>query len=81
MNDRMKKRILMFYFAGVINLFLGVYVVTAGRQFLEPGTLWVLILFFFGFAALDFYFPWAMKKKWNEEQARLGRERQSSGPA
>jgi hypothetical protein len=81
MNDRMKKRIMMFYFAGVINLFLGVYVVTAGRQFLEPGTLWVLILFFFGFAALDFYFPWAMKKKWNEEQARLVRERQSSGPA
>jgi hypothetical protein len=61
-------------------LFLGLYVVTVGRQFLEPGTLWVLLLFFFGFAALDFYFPWAMKKKWNAEQARLARE-PSSGPA
>ena len=31
----------------------------------------LVALFFLGFAAVDFYFPRAMKKKWLDEQARV----------
>jgi uncharacterized SAM-binding protein YcdF (DUF218 family) len=71
MDDRLKKRILMFYFAGFFNLALGLYVLINGRSFLESGTWMMLIAFFFAFAAVDFWFPRVLKKKWREAQARL----------
>jgi uncharacterized membrane protein YfcA len=75
MDERLKKRILMFYLAGVINAFLGLYVVIEGRAFLEPETLRWLALFFFTFAAVDFWFPRVLKKKWLDAQAQLAAER------
>jgi uncharacterized membrane protein len=71
MDPRLQKRIMMFYAAGVINAFLGLYVVFEGRKFLEPGTARWLALFFFAFAAVDFWFPRVLKKKWLEAQAQL----------
>ena len=71
MDERLKKRIMMFYFAGVINAFLGAYVAIEGRAFLPPETVRWLALFFFGFAAVDFWFPRVLKKKWQEAQRRL----------
>ena len=62
---------MMFYFAGVINAFLGVYVAIEGRAFLPPETVRWLALFFFGFALVDFWFPRVLKKKWREAQAQL----------
>lgn len=71
-DERLRKRILAFYFAGVINLVLGVYVLIEGSAFLPRDTAQLLVLFFLGFAAVDFYFPRAMKKKWLEDQAKMG---------
>ncbi|MGH8633617.1 MAG: hypothetical protein ACRET7_05735 [Burkholderiales bacterium] len=78
MDERLKKRILMFYLAGVVNAFLGLYVVIEGRSFLPSETVRWLALFFFAFAAVDFWFPRVLKKKWLEARAKLaaGREQQ-----
>jgi uncharacterized membrane protein YfcA len=78
MDERLKKRILMFYLAGVINAFLGLYVAIEGRAFLPPETVRWLALFFFSFAAVDFWFPRVLKKKWLEAQAKLHAQRQAS---
>ncbi len=71
MDGRLKKRIFAFYFAGFVNAALGFYVLFQGRTFLAPGTWFFLLALFFGFAAVDFWFPKVLKKKWLEEQARL----------
>jgi uncharacterized membrane protein YfcA len=71
MDPRLKKRIMLFYLAGVINVFLGLYVVIEGRNSLPPDTVRWLTLFFFAFAAVDFWFPRVLKKKWLEAQAQL----------
>lgn len=70
MDERLQKRAIMFYIAGVINVFLGLYVLIEGRRFLDADTARMLMLFFFIFAAVDFWFPRAMKKKYLEEQAK-----------
>ncbi len=70
MDPKLKKRIVMFYLAGVINAFLGLYVVIEGRAFLPPDTARWLALFFFVFAAVDFWFPRMLKKKWEEAMAQ-----------
>jgi uncharacterized membrane protein len=75
MDERLKKRSMMFYTAGVINVFLGLYVVFEGRAFLPPDTVRWLALFFFGFAAVDFWFPRMLKKKWLEAQGKLDAQR------
>ena len=71
MDARLKKRMRWFYFAGTLNLVLGIYVLIQGPAVLPRDTLLMLVLFFMAFAAVDFYFPYALKKKWLEEQARL----------
>ena len=78
MDERLKKRIMMFYLAGVINAFLGLYVAIEGRAFLPPETVRWLALFFFAFAAVDFWFPRVLKKKWLEAKAKLDAQRQAS---
>ena len=70
MDPRLQKRIMLFYFAGVINAMLGVYVVIEGRAFLPAENVRWLALFFFTFAAVDFWFPRMLKRKWNEMQAQ-----------
>ena len=79
MDEKLKKRIMMFYVAGVINAFLGVYVVIEGRAFLPPETARWLALFFFAFAAVDFWFPRVLRKKWQEAQDKLNAQRAASG--
>jgi protein-S-isoprenylcysteine O-methyltransferase Ste14 len=70
MDPRLKKRIALFYLAGVINAFLGLYVVIEGRGFLPPDTVRWLALFFFTFAAVDFWFPRVLRKKWEQAVAQ-----------
>jgi len=79
MDEKLKKRIMMFYVAGVINAFLGVYVVIEGRAYLPPETARWLALFFFAFAAVDFWFPRVLRKKWQEAQDKLNAQRAPSG--
>jgi hypothetical protein len=71
MDPRLQKRIMLFYFAGVINAILGVYVVIEGRAFLPAETVRWLALFFFAFAAVDFWFPRMLKRKWSDMQAQV----------
>lgn len=66
MDDKFRKRILAFYFAGFLNLALGLYVLLNGRAIVAQGTWYVLLAFFFGFAAVDFWFARKLKKKWIE---------------
>ena len=70
-DPRLKKRMLMFYLAGIFNAVIGVYILLEGRKFLPEGTVLILVVFFFAFAAVDFYFPRVMKRKWLEYQAQL----------
>jgi hypothetical protein len=79
MNDKMKKRIYMFYAAGVVNLLIGAYVLFFGRSFLPEDKITMLILFFLGFAALDFWMPVMIKKKAAQDQARLEEQRKALG--
>lgn len=71
MDERLKKRMMWFYFAGVVNLVLGVYVLIEGPALMGMGTAMLIALFFLGFAAVDFWFPRLMKKQWLAEQERL----------
>jgi hypothetical protein len=71
MDPRLKKRITAFYFAGFLNLVLGLYVLINGRSLVEPNTWAILLLLFFGFAGVDFWFARNLKKQWREAQARL----------
>ena len=69
MDDKTKKRIYLFYAAGVVNLLIGAYVLLFGRSFLPEDKILMLILFFLGFAAVDFIMPLMIKKKWESDQA------------
>jgi hypothetical protein len=77
-DPRLKRRIFYFYFAGVINLVLGVYILVFSGDLLPQGTKLILILFFFGFAAVDFYFPKMMVRKWAEYQQQLDEQQRKS---
>lgn len=72
MDDRLKKRIYAFYFAGLLNLVLGLYVLFYGGE-LAQGTRTIMMTFFFGFAAVDFWFPHQLKKKYAEQLAEFQR--------
>jgi hypothetical protein len=80
MDPRLKKRITMFYLAGVINAFLGLYVVIEGRAFLPPETVRWLALFFFAFAAVDFWFPKMLRRKWEEAMAQQQAAQRAAAP-
>lgn len=75
MDDRLKKRIYAFYLAGMLNLVLALWVLFYGGD-LEQGTRTVMLFFFFGFAAVDFWFPMQLKKKYAEELAKFRRMQQ-----
>ncbi len=78
-EEKLKKRIYAFHFAGILNLFLGCYVLLYGGG-VEPGTRNIMLLFFFGFAILDFWFPTHLKKKFAEQQALMA-QAQGQAPA
>ena len=68
-DPRLKKRMMLFYLAGIFNAVLGAYILVEGRKFLDQNTALLLVFFFFGFAVVDFYFPRVMKRKWLEMQS------------
>lgn len=77
MDDKLKKRIITFYAAGVVNLLIGGYILLFGRSFLPEDKILMLILFFLGFAAVDFIMPNMIKKKWAADQAKLEEQRRA----
>lgn len=72
MDARLKKRMYTFYFAGALNLVLGFWVLIYGGD-LDKGARMIMMVFFFGFAAVDFWFPTQLKKKFAEQQAEFER--------
>jgi uncharacterized membrane protein len=70
MDPTLKKRIVLFYLGGVINAFLGIYVLIEGVSFLPVNTATWLIVFFVAFAVVDFWFAYTLKKRWQDAQGR-----------
>ena len=79
MDDKVKKRILAFYFAGFLNLVLGLYVLLNGRTLVDQGMWYLLLAFFFGFAAVDFWFARKLRRQWLEAYAQHMAQREASG--
>ena len=78
MDEKLKRRIIMFYVGGILNALLGLYVMIEGASFLPPDTARVLVLVFLAFAVVDFYFPYALKRKWLADNA--GKQTQGNDP-
>jgi len=69
MDPKLQRRIIAFYIGGIINAVLGLYVLIEGLSFLPADTARTLAIVFRVFAAVDFYFPYALKKKWIADNA------------
>ena len=69
MDEALKKRITWFYIGGVLNALAAFYVLVQGHTFLEPDTARILVVVFGLFAAVDFYMPHAIRKKWLADNA------------
>ena len=70
MNDRIKRRIFLFYGFGIFNAFLGIYVLVEGAALLgAEAAAWAVVLCL-GFAAANFYMAHALKKKVQEFEAQ-----------
>ncbi len=80
MDQRVRKRITMFYLAGFINALLGLYVLFQGASFLPSDKVTMLSFLFFIFAAVDFYFPQAIKKKWRKDQEKAAQAQAGQQP-
>ena len=78
MDDKLKKRIILFYIGGIINALLGLFVLIEGASFLPPDTARILMLVFLAFAAVDFYFPYTLKRKGLADNA--GKQTQGNDP-
>ena len=78
MDEKLKRKIMLFYAGGIINALLGLYVLIEGLSFLPADTARTLAIIFFVFAAVDFYLPYSLKNKWLADHA--GKERQGSDP-
>lgn len=78
MDEKLKRRIIAFYVGGIINSLLGLYVLIEGFTFLPAATARWLAIAFLAFAAVDFYFPYALKQKWRAENA--GKQTQGGDP-
>jgi uncharacterized membrane protein len=78
MDPRVRKRILMFYFAAGINIVMAMYVVSVGSGSVSGGTLGLITVVFLGFAVVNFYFAKHLKKRW-EQQVRQHLEKTVSG--
>jgi uncharacterized membrane protein len=69
MDDKLKRRIVMFYLAGIVNALFGLYVLIEGPAFLPADTVFILVSVFLGFTLLNFYVPYSIKKKWLADNA------------
>jgi hypothetical protein len=63
--QRLRRRMLMFYFAAGINLVMALWVMSVGATQTASGTLIVVMLIFLTFAALNFYMARMLKKQWD----------------
>jgi hypothetical protein len=78
MDEKLKRKIMLFYAGGIINALLGLYVLIEGLSFLPPDTGRTLVIVFFLFAAVDFYLPYSLKQRWLANNS--GKQGQDSDP-
>jgi hypothetical protein len=78
MDEKLKRKIMLFYAGGIINAMLGLYVLIEGFSFLPADTARTLAIVFFLFAAVDFYMPYSLKNKWLADNA--GKDGQGNDP-
>jgi hypothetical protein len=71
--DGIRKRILLFYFAGGVNLFMAIYVMSAGAGTVEPTKLTTIAIIFITFALINFYVARKLRTQFN----RLTRQSQA----
>jgi len=64
MDEKLKRKIMLFYAGGIINALLGLYVLIEGLSFLPADTARTLAIIFCLFAAVDFYLPYTLKQRW-----------------
>ena len=64
--DRLRRRILMFYFAAGINLVMAIWVLSAGTGKVASSTLWIVVLIFLGFAVLNFRMARTLRRQWDD---------------
>ncbi len=79
MDEKLRRKIMLFYVGGIINALLGLYVLIEGLSFLPADTARTLMIIFFLFAAVDFYMPYSLKNKWLADNA--GKQGQGTDPA
>ena len=65
LHGRLRKRMLMFYFAAGINLVMAVWVMSAGAGQVATGTLAIILVMFLAFGALNFYMARVLRKQWD----------------
>ena len=78
MDEKLKRKIMLFYAGGIVNAMLGLYVLIEGLSFLPADTARTLAIVFFLVAAVDFYMPYSLKNKWLADHA--DRQGQSTDP-
>jgi hypothetical protein len=66
-----RKRMLLLYFAGGVNLFMAVYVMSAGAGTVEPSKLTTIALIFIAFAIVNFYVARKLRIQWNRLTRQL----------
>ena len=70
--ERLRKRMLMFYFAAGINIVMALWVLSAGAGKVASSTLGVIVLIFIAFAALNFYMARVLKRQWDNHLRQQG---------
>ncbi len=78
MDEKLKRKIMLFYAGGIINALLGLYLLIEGASFLPADNARTLVIFFFAFAAVDFYMPRLLKQRWAAGSAQ--KTKQGSDP-
>ncbi len=63
MQDKLKKRVVIFYIGGILNALFGLYVVFEGPSSLPADKVQLLSLVFLGFTVVNFYMASMLKKK------------------
>jgi hypothetical protein len=63
-EEKLKRRMMWFYVAGIANLVLGMYILIRGPALLGQEQAMTVMLVFFVFAGINFYFPRLMWKQW-----------------
>ena len=80
MDEPFRKRVFAFYVGGILNALAALYFLIEGPAFLEAGIVRALAIVCLAFTLVNFYFPYAMKKKWLADRAARQQE-QGTDPA